>query len=152
MQPPAFRFEHVSGPVRIGPDTNEIVGGVVNRGESEEVVRALVFVGGGATEILVFDSLNASPLQGLGDGTVRPGDSWGPFTAQTDSSGSYWAVFRTTSKNLVPSLEFRHFEGEPRHVTTYLYVQPGDFAVFSLPIAPGGPGVEPGDVGPVTDE
>jgi hypothetical protein len=73
--------------------------------------------------------------------------------SQPDESGAWWVRILTTSANLVPSIEIRRFEGDPRQVTTHAYFAPGDFAVFSLPFRPPHPGPDqiPPD-GPVIDQ
>jgi hypothetical protein len=144
-----FRFEYVSGGFLIASRPTEIDVFVVNRGSSEEVVRAVVF----HRETVKADSDNASPIQGLNFGIVGSRELWGPFISQTDETGAWWVRILTTSANLVPSIEFRRFEGTPRHMTTYASRAPGDFAVFSLPFRPTHPGPDqiPPD-GPVIDQ
>jgi hypothetical protein len=144
-----FRLEYVSGGFLIASRPTEIDVFVVNQGTSEEAVRAVVF----HRETMKADSDNASPEQSLNFGIVRPRELWGPFISQADETGAWWVRILTTSGNLVPSIEFRRFEGDPRRMTTYACRAPGDFAVFSLPFRPPRPGPDeiPPD-GPVIDE
>ena len=68
----------------------------------------------------------------------------------------YWVRIRTTSDDLVPSMELTRQNPETHGLESFAWCRPRDFAVFPLrlgPIVPRPGGeIEPGEVGPIFDE
>jgi hypothetical protein len=143
--PVEYRHEYVSGIVvlRAFPAWAEPV--VVNRGHTEEFVRARIWLPG-----------SKEPFGDTGDGLVKPNESSGgpSFFDGGKSESEVWVQIFTTSPNLVPALAFREARPSPKEVekgevgplVLSLYFAPGDFAAFALhppvvhpPHLPGGP-------------
>jgi hypothetical protein len=143
--PVNYRHEYVSGVVIVATYPVAAFVHVLNRGDTEEHVRARCLRGSGE---LVFDSQ---------DGLAYPERAW-EFDSEPERRGpffdSYWIQILTTSANLVPSACFRGVIAGYRNVpqpssgsneileaeedvnVMFAYFAPGDFAVFSLPSRP----------------
>jgi hypothetical protein len=143
-----YRHEYVSG-ARLLRDVIATYTYVVNRGDSDHSARVLVYK---LREQLMWDSVNASPIQGLG-AVARPGEVWGPFMTPPLDFGIYWFRILVTSRELVPSVDFLARDADSRTVSSVDSLAPGDFSVFQLPFRIPRPGdsIEPGEVEPVLE-
>jgi hypothetical protein len=136
-----YRHEYVSGCVVV-PVKSEVAGvtaiisTVFNRGDTDGVVRVLIYSQSSPSPKLVPDG---------GDGSVAAGQLWSesyePGAFDGVPPGVYWLRILTTSPDLVPSVRFAQggfddSSGDALPYTPYAYISPGDFAIFSLPLRP----------------
>ena len=127
----SYRYQYVSGLVHVLNDIQSAIEvTVMNVGDVEGWVRAF----GYQWDEQVFDS--AAPVPGAGDlpQNVEPGGLW-TREWTVDTGTSWWIRILTTADHLVPSVNFIRLAGTTDDSISRLYawVQPGDFAVFSLP-------------------
>jgi hypothetical protein len=121
-----YHHEYVSGVV-IAIEFSLMSVSVANRGLSRQQLRLSVWDGG--------EQLHETP-----DELVEPGSVWGgPHPQEGDvisATGRTWVRIRTTSLDLVPSLEaFEGVVSDADDVVGFqpsVYQGPGDFAVFDL--------------------
>jgi hypothetical protein len=119
---------------------------VMNLSNTDGYVRAF----GYQWDQQVFDSAVPVPGGSSGEQLVEPEKLW-TYEYKLDGLGvSYWVRINTTSEHLVPSVNFIRSAGttDPDLSRLYAAVQPGDFALFSLPfrvippVPPIGPPIE----------
>ncbi len=131
----AFPFEYVSGAVKLPPFGFDAIHGVicvVNAGESDEGVRALGFRGiqGNGSDQIFDSDVTVSPQGPPADGDVAAGGIW-RYTWEPPEDDLYFVRIRTTSSNLIPSLDIvgRDPDGYGLGETVTRY-RPDDFAFF----------------------
>jgi hypothetical protein len=159
-----FQLEYVTGVMSLAPvgdPTRFVVPSVsvTNAGPTAAHTRTLVYRATAHDQShegfnLALDSAtdNASYGEPITD-LVRPGTTWSwtidDWTGVVGAHGRFWFSIRTTSPNLVPSIEFIEADtsasDEPEHLTQTMNLRymPGDFAVFHhrirylAPVPPG---------------
>jgi|ERR1700722_7201424 len=120
-----YRHEYVSGVVSALADPFALVVAVANRGVTGHYVRLSVWT-------------EEKQLPESGDELVGPGSIWQPQPLEgIKAEGLTWVRLRTTSLDLVPSVDTVEEEVSPTTGDVLVvrhgpYQGPGDFAVFDL--------------------